>query len=155
MLTKIEKERNKNGVTVNLKHIDIIMNNSTFKGRLNTGLQYIKKKFPNSQVILMTPLHRAYAVFDPSNIQPDESYANTSGLFLSDYVAAIKEAANIWGTELIDLNAISGLYPLMEEYEGYFHHSKTDMLHPNINGHYRIAQAIAAKMNSISCLQKP
>ena len=153
--TETEKETNKNGVSVNLKHRDIIINNSTFKGRLNTGLQYIKKKFPNSQVILMTPLHRAYAVFDPSNIQPDESYANTSGLFLSDYVAAIKECANIWATELIDLNAISGLYPLMEEYSGYFHNSKTDMLHPNINGHYRIAQAIAAKMNSISCLQKP
>ena len=153
--TETEKETNKNGVLVNLKHRDIIINNSTFKGRLNTGLQYIKKKFPNSQVILMTPLHRAYAVFDPSNIQPDESYANTSGLFLSDYVAAIKECANIWATELIDLNAISGLYPLMEEYSGYFHNGKTDMLHPNINGHYRIAQAIAAKMNSISCLQKP
>ena len=153
--TESEKETNKDGVSVRLKHRDIIINKRTFKSRLNTGLQYIKKKFPNSQVILMTPLHRAYAVFDPNNIQPDESYANTSGLFLSDYVAAIKEAANIWATELIDLNAISGLYPLMEEYSGYFHNSQTDMLHPNINGHYRMAQAIAAKMNSISCLQKP
>ena len=149
------KETNKNGQVITLKHRIKREDTTTFKNRLNKGLSYIKRNFPNSQVIMMTPIHRAYAQFGSSNQQPDESFANTQGLYISDYVEAVKECANVWATELIDLNSISGLYPLFAEYSSYFHDSSIDMLHPNANGHFRMAQAIAAKMNSISCLQKP
>ena len=148
------KETNKDGQLVVLKHRIISEDASTFKGRLNIGLKSVKKNFPNSQIIIMTPLHRGYAEFGSTNKQPDESFANKEGLYISDYVEAVKECANVWATELIDLNAVSGLYPLLPEYIPYFHLEDTDMLHPNPAGHYRIARAIAAKLSSISCYQK-
>ena len=49
----------------------------------------------------------------------------------------------------IDLNALSGLYPLMDEYAQYFHHADNDRLHPNDEGHRRMAQVLMYQLLSI------
>ena len=118
----------------------------TFKGRINTVMKHLKTTYPTKQIIFLTPIHRGYATFGQNNIQPDESFSNALGLFIDDYVNAIKEAANIWAVPVIDLNSISGLYPNLPEHEQYFRNSETDHLHPNTEGHKRMAYAISYQL---------
>lgn len=118
------------------------MDENTFKGRINKVMSYLKTNFPTKQIILLTPIHRGYARFGDTNIQPDESYPNQIGLYVDQYVDVIKEAANVWAVPVIDLNSISGLYPVNDAHTRYFHNEKTDRLHPNADGHYRMAKAL-------------
>jgi lysophospholipase L1-like esterase len=121
-------------------------NPGTFRGRINVALDYLKTNFPRQQIVLLTPIHRGYATFGGGNIQPEESYPNARGLYIGDYVDAVKEAANVWAVPVIDLNSVSGLYPLNSEHLRYFHDAKTDRLHPNAAGHERMARALAYQL---------
>lgn len=129
----------------------LIMNNNTYKGCINVALDTLKKLFPTKQIILLTPLHRAYAKFSDRNIQPDERYANKCGEYISAYVNAIKESANIWSVPVIDLNAISGINPMVDGQISYFHNYQTDRLHPNTKGHLRIACTLFYQLLTVPC----
>lgn len=124
------------------------MDGDTFRGRINTTMSYLKENFPDKQVILLTPIHRGYARFGDNNIQPDESYPNSLGLYADAYVDAVKEAANVWAVPVIDLNSICGLYPNADSHARYFHDARSDRLHPNAEGHYRMAKALAYQLSS-------
>ena len=50
---------------------------------------------------------------------------------------------------VIDLFGESGLLPENDSYVPYFANSKCDRLHPNTNGHRRIADLIEAKLNAL------
>ena len=128
------------------KHREHVMDASTFCGRTNAALAYLKHHFPTKQIILLTPIHRAYATFGQGNIQPDESWANGLGLYIDDYVQAIREAGSIWAMPVIDLNALCGLYPLEPQQALYFRNADTDRLHPSVDGHRRIAYALAYQL---------
>jgi lysophospholipase L1-like esterase len=128
------------------KHRRLITDGSTFCGRTNEALAYLKHHFPTKQIILLTPLHRGYATFGQGNIQPDETWANGVGQYIDDYVQAIREAGSIWAMPVIDLNAICGLYPLEPGQSLYFRHAETDLLHPNTEGHRRMAYALAYQL---------
>ena len=128
------------------RYRELIYDNSTFKGRTNIVMRWLKSHYPDKQIIFLTPLHRGYAYFRADNIQPSESYANAGGYFIDDYVAAIKELANVWAVPVIDLNSISGLYPLSDAQVNYFRNKDTDRLHPNTPGHLRMAWAIAYQL---------
>lgn len=130
------------------KHREPVMSNDTFKGRINKVMDYLKTNFPTKQVILMTPVHRAQARFSDKNIQPDEMFPNKIGVYVEEYVKAIKEAGNVWAVPVIDLNSISGLYPMNDSHIGYFHKADTDRLHPNAEGHRRMAKAIQYQLMS-------
>ena len=54
----------------------------------------------------------------------------------------IKEAANVWAVPVIDLNSISGLFPTNDSHTRYFANGEKDRLHPNAEGHYRMAKAL-------------
>lgn len=136
------KQTNFNGDTVTRKYRTPIMNDSTFCGRINRVMSYLKNNFPQQQIILMTPIHRSFAKFGPKNIQPDENYSNGQGLYLDAYVKALKEAASYWAVPLIDLHSISGLFPMAESQLQYFHSREMDRLHPNAQGDYRLAKTI-------------
>ena len=123
-----------------------VFDENTFRGRINIAINYLKRNFPRKQIILLTPIHRAFAHFGNDNIQPDESFPNRLGLYVDQYVDAIKEASNVWAVPVIDLNSLCGLYPLMDEHSGYFHKVDTDRLHPNAIGHYRMAKALAYQL---------
>ena len=114
----------------------------TFRGPINTVMAYLKTNFPTQQIILLTPIHRCYARFGDQNIQPDESFPNGIGLYIDDYVEVIKEAANVWAVPVIDLNSLSGLYPINDSQVIYIADSEKERLHPNAEGHYRMAKAL-------------
>lgn len=121
------------------------MTNDTFRGRANIVMDFLKTHYPTKQIIFLTPIHRALFV-GANNIQPEEDFANALGLFLDSYVDALKEMANVWAVPVIDLNAISGLYPVYDSNAGYFRNPNADRLHPNTAGHTRMAYSIAYQL---------
>ena len=140
---------NHNGETVVRAKREWVMDEKTFCGRLNLLMSEIKRGFPQAQVVLMTPLHRGYAIFGEQNVQPQELWSNAQNLFIDDYVGAVRRAADLWSVPLIDLFRDSGLLPAFGEYARFFHDAETDCLHPNARGHERMARVIAAALNAI------
>ena len=125
------------------------LDQSTFKGRINMALDSLKNMYPHQQIILMTPLHRGYAKFGETNIQPDENYTNRCGEYIDAYINAVKEAGNVWAVPVIDLSAVSGIFPLNRSQKEYFPRDK-DRLHPTDEGHARMAQAIMAALRGLA-----
>ena len=89
-----------------------VMDSNTYKGRINIGITRMKQLFPDKQIILLTPLHRAFANFGETNVQPDENYQNSCGEYVDAYVQAVKEAGNLWGLPVIDFNSVTGMNPM-------------------------------------------
>ena len=126
------------------------MDGSTFKGRINIAMSFLKENFPEKPVILITPIHRGFAQFGPDNVQPDESFPNRIGLYVDSYVEAVKEAGNVWAVPVIDLNSLCGLHPNTPSHARFFHKKDTDLLHPNAKGHEKMARAMAYQLLGIS-----
>lgn len=120
-------------------HKTMCMTDSTYRGRINIALDKVKRMYPSKQVVLVTPIHRAGFYRSNTNWQPTEEYRNKCGEYVDRYVESVKEAGNIWSMPVIDMNALSGLYPLMDEQTQFFNDKDTDRLHPNNEGHRRIA----------------
>jgi len=126
------------------------MDTSTFKGRINAAMSFLKENFPDKPIILITPIHRGFAQFGPDNVQPDESFPNRIGLYADSYVEAVREAGNVWAVPVIDLNSLCGLYPNAASHARFFHKKDTDLLHPNAKGHEKMARAIAYQLLGLS-----
>jgi lysophospholipase L1-like esterase len=139
-------QTNHNGMSVNRKQRTFIFSDSTFCGRINKVLSFLKKHYPDKQIIILTPIHRGYAKFSEQNVQPAEDFANAQGLYLEAYVEALKKAGIYWSVPVIDLHSLSGLYPVADEFVTYFTDAETDRLHPNAKGHYRLAKTIQYKL---------
>lgn len=128
------------------------MTDSTYKGRINKALSTVKRMFPTKQIVLLTPIHRAGFYANDKNWQPTEDYRNLCGEYIKSYVDAVKEAANIWAVPVIDMNATSGLYPLIDEHAQYFNKKDTDRLHPNDAGHQRMARTLMYQLLALPCV---
>ncbi len=123
------------------------MDEGTFRGRMNIGIKRLKELFPDKQIVLFTPIHRARAEFGATNLHPDESWQNLCGEYFDAYVEAVKEAANVWGIPVIDLNALSGMNPMVEAQQPYFRNPSTDLLHPSDKGQRRLARTIIQQLS--------
>ncbi|MCW0482979.1 SGNH/GDSL hydrolase family protein [Gaoshiqia sediminis] len=143
------RETNHNGKQVVRKYRSHVETDSTFCGRINKVMAYLKTNFPDQQIIILTPIHRGFAKFRENNVQPEESFANAQGLYLDAYVNALREAASVWAVPLIDLYSLSGLYPMADSHAPYFQHADTDRLHPNTQGNYRLAKTIYYQLQSL------
>lgn len=142
---------NTNGMMTPKLHRHFIFDSETFCGRCNILMQQLRTAFPTKQIILMTPLHRAYARFGARNVQPDEMYANFLGLYIEDYAAAIRRCGQIWSAPVIDLYGESGLMPVLDEHTRYFSNAERDRLHPGTEGHLRMAKTIQYHLLSLPC----
>lgn len=120
----------------------LCMDKDTYCGRINIALDNVKRLYPTKQLILLTPIHRQNYHANDRNWQCSEDYTNECGEYLQAYIDATKEAGNIWAVPVIDLNAISGLNPMLDEQALYFHNAETDRLHPNDLGHERMAKTL-------------
>ena len=137
-----EKETNYNGTTVRRKYRTLIKDDTTFCGRINKAMAFLKENYPDQQIVIMTPIHRGFAKFSDRNVQPEENYSNDLGLYIDDYVNVLRQAASVWAVPLIDLYSTSGLYPMSDSFVKYFENAQTDRLHPNSVGNYRLAKTI-------------
>lgn len=107
-------------------------NNYTFNGALNNLIIQLKKDYPKSSIVLLTPLHRTN----------EEISINGTGHILKDYSNAIIDAAKRHNVYLIDLfNEI--------ELDPYDVNLLPDGLHPNDNGHKIIAKFLGEKLRNI------
>ena len=125
-----------------------VMDNATVKGRINIALKLIKETYPQCPVVLLTPLHRGWFRLDEGNVQPEESYQNRVGEYLDSYVNAVKEAANIWSVNVIDLHAVSNMNPLAGQ-ESYYK-ADWDHLHPGKEGNLHLAQVLYYQLLTIA-----
>ena len=107
----VKVARHKPGEMVQRRHRHFAMDKNTLKGRINIAMSKLKQMYPTKQIVVMTPVHRAYFCSGEKNIQPDEMYENARGVFFDEYVKAVKEVGNVWAVPVIDLNALSGLFP--------------------------------------------
>lgn len=132
-------------------HRSLSMDQSTVRGRINVAMKHLKELYPTKQIILLTPLHRGYAFFGNGNRQPSEDYRNEQGLYIDHYVEAIAEAAHVWAVPVIDIYSLSGLLPTMPSQRQYFCDEKNDQLHPNTQGHQRLAKTLLTQLSSLPC----
>jgi len=136
------RETNYNGTKVTRKYRTLLENDTTFCGRINKVMAFLKQNYPDQQIVIMTPIHRGFARFSDRNVQPEESFSNDLGLYIDDYINVLRQAASVWAVPLIDLYSTSGLYPMMDSFTRYFENAQTDRLHPNSTGNYRLAKTI-------------
>jgi lysophospholipase L1-like esterase len=127
------------------------MDAATYRGRINIALDKVKRMYPTKQIVLLTPIHRAQFYRNEKNWQITEDYTNQCGIYLEEYIQAVKDAGNIWAVPVIDLNSISGLYPMIDEHAQYFKDAATDRLHPNDKGHERIARTLYCQLAALPC----
>lgn len=126
-----------------------VMDDATFRGRINQGMASLKRLFPDKQIVLLTPLHRSSAQFSDKNVQPAECYQNWCGEYIDAYIQTVKEAGNLWGVPVIDLNAVSGLNPMVKEQAVYFTDPVKDLLHPSTKGQERMAHTLVYQLMAL------
>lgn len=129
-----------------------VMDNDTYRGRINIAMDSLKRMFPTKQIVLLTPIHRAGFYANEKNWQCTEDYRNRCGEYLDAYVESVKEAGNIWAVPVIDLNAACGLYPLIDSQKQYFKDKEKDCLHPNDAGHQRMARTLMYQLLALPCV---
>lgn len=133
-----------------LKQRKLSFDPNTVKGRINISLKKLKTRYPDSQIVILTPTTRAFFQCSPTNVQPSMDWPNTLGLYLDSYVQAVREGAAMWGCPVIDLNAEAGLVPLEKgAYGKCFRNADSDLLHPNSEGHRRLAEVIYTRLNAL------
>ncbi|MGN0833309.1 MAG: SGNH/GDSL hydrolase family protein [Kiritimatiellia bacterium] len=139
----------KNAATNTLRQRTLLTGDGTFCGRLNAALGKVKTAFPQAQVVLLTPIHRGFAQFGASNVQPDEAHANTCERYIDDYVQAVRRAGAIWSVPVIDLYAECGILPTLPEYDAYVANPVRDRLHPSTIGHERLARVLEMRLRAM------
>lgn len=109
----------------------------TFYGALHTLYTSLLERFPDSPIIVLTPLHRTNE--EKFNGSRDNKPSNVGNL--KTYVDIIREVAEYYSLPVLDLYSESGLQPNVEVInKKYF----ADGLHPNDNGHKVLAHKISA-----------
>ncbi len=100
----------------------------TFIGACHSLYKTLKEKFPDSKIVVLTPLHRA-----------EESRAD--GVKLEDYVNLIRKIAPQYGLCVLDLYKTSAIRAHIPEVAAQL---TVDGLHPNDEGHAILAEEIGA-----------
>jgi len=111
----------------------------TFCGAVNLLFEKAKTIFGAENVIILTPMRRT-GMNDPKG----NGSRRVECPPLKAYAEAEKAAAAKFGFKVIDLFNETGLDPNDDRYAGLFY----DGLHPNDDGHRRLAEIIAARLAS-------
>lgn len=115
----------------------------TFYGALHTLYRSLLEKYPEAEIVAVTPLHRL------GENDPEEKAASLSIRWnppLSRYVAAIREVAQYYAVPVLDLYVTSRIQPEIPAVRERF---CPDGLHPNDAGHRLIAERMAAFLKSL------
>ena len=122
---------------------------NTVRGSANIAMERLRTRYPRAQIVVLTPIHRAFFQCSDTNIQPAEDWPNVGGKYIDEYIDCIKEIGNVWSVPVIDLNADAGLMPLNDSNVPYFRNAEKDRLHPNGLGHERLAKVIMARLRAL------
>ena len=113
----------------------------TFYGALHTLYKAFIEKYPTSQIVILTPLHRRKET-DPA---ADGNRPNSFGI-LKDYVNAIREVAEYYSLPVLDLFKTSGIQPEIPIIRQKY---MPDALHPNDDGHKILADKIISFLQTL------
>lgn len=105
----------------------------TFFGACHFLFSGLIKKYPGKPIVIMTPLHRTNELSKRGE-NKSKDYAE-----LREYVRIIREAAEYWSLPVLDLYALSGMQPEIDEIREMY---IPDGLHPNDTGHAIIARLL-------------
>lgn len=113
----------------------------TFCGALHELYRSLLEKYPESVIVVLTPLHRA-TENDPTGggCKPGATHV------LRDYVEKIRQTAEYYSLPVLDLFAMSGMQPAVEIIRERF---MPDGLHPNDAGHVILADRIGAFLETL------
>ena len=112
----------------------------TFYGALHTLCQKLINKYPDAEIVFMTPLHRL-----EENKQINE-FGIRNVATLSEYVDAIKEVTKYYAIPTLDLYSVSRLQPEVEVLKERY---MPDGLHPNDAGAEIIARRLLGFFKSL------
>ena len=110
----------------------------TFYGACHYLMEGLIKKYPDSTIVIMTPLHRC----DEDNV----TVRGERKVRLVDYVNIIKEVAAYYSLPVIDLWSMSGIQPRVDIIKEKY---CPDGLHPNDAGHELLAERIGSFLLSL------
>ncbi len=103
----------------------------SFYGALHYLYSGLIERYPESAIVIFTPLHR---ICEEWPVSPGGFYRTFP---FTDYINAIREVAEFYSLPVLDLYACSGLQPRVEAInKRYF----LDGLHPNAAGHRLLAE---------------
>lgn len=100
----------------------------------------IKKYVGGKTIVIMTPLHRS------NEFNNNNYYNEQHSRKLKDYVAIIREVAEYYSLPVLDLYAMSGMQPEVQEIKEKY---MPDGLHPNNAGHIIIADKLKHFMENL------
>lgn len=112
----------------------------TFYGAMHSLCIKLINKYPNSEIIFMTPLHRLGEDDDVNGIGL-RNQRNLAG-----YVDIIKEVAAYYGLPVLDLFSTSGLQPKVDIIKELY---MPDGLHPSDRGAERIARRLYSFISAL------
>lgn len=111
----------------------------TFYGALHILCQKLINKYPQAEIVFMTPLHRR------NELETVNEFGRNR-MLLVRYVDAIIEVAGYYGLPVLDLFRTSGLQPNLPVIRDTY---APDELHPNDAGARRIAQRLCAFLSTL------
>lgn len=113
----------------------------TFYGGCHELILKLIGRYPQGQIVMMTPLHR---------LSEDETDYNECGLrrmgSLKRYVEIIREVSEFYGIPVVDLYATCMLQPRVELLRERY---MPDGLHPNDAGHVLIAERLLGALKGL------
>lgn len=113
----------------------------SFCGVFHVLMEKLVARYPQSQLIVMTPLHREcenQLGLNELGVGRDHN--------LEAYVDAIKSISGYYGVPVLDLFRTSGMQPSVPQLK---ERDMPDGLHPNDAGHERIAEKLPGFLNAL------
>lgn len=119
---------------------------STFYGALEAVVNYIITNFPESQLVVFTPMKVNHAKSSDGSSYGNTFSPNSQGLCEADYVKAVKEICDKYSVRVKDMYTESGISPFNENQKTLY---MGDGLHYLAIGYERLAKtAIAPFINN-------
>lgn len=112
----------------------------TFYGAMHNLCLSLIKKYPQSLIVIMTPLHR----LEEERLINERGVRNVATL--AGYVQAERQVAEYYSLPVLDLYAMSSLNPAVPEIQRMY---MPDGLHPNDAGHELLAKKLMAFLMSL------
>ncbi len=116
---------------------------NTFYGAVNHLCTILKKEFPDSRILFMTPLHREFE----EGINGCNEFGEPLHAPLSTYVDIIKSTAERFGFQVLDMYRECKIDPKVPQQKALY---TADGLHPNDAGHEIIYEMVRDCLKQMS-----